>query len=192
MKANRMLALATTLALCLCAAQSFAQNDPQGGDRPRRNRDGNQQDGGGPGGGRGGFGNMSPEERAKFFAERTKEQLEITDDSEWKAIEPLVTKVNEARLAAFAGGFGGRGFGRGGGGGQGGGGGFPGAPANPEREALQKAIDAKAPASELKSALDKYVASRKAKQAELEKAQAALRKVLSQRQEALATLNGLL
>jgi hypothetical protein len=191
MKTNKMLALATTLALCLSTAQTFAQNDPQGGDRPRRNRDGGQQDGGGQGGGRG---NFDPAEFQKRMAERTKEQLEITDDGEWNAIEPLVTKVNEARMAALAGGFG-RGFGRGGRGGDqggGGGGGFPGAQPNPDREALQKAIDAKAPAAELKAALAKYKESRKAKQAELEKAQDALRKVLSQRQEALATLNGLL
>ncbi len=40
--------------------------------------------------------------------------------------------------------------------------------------------------------MDKYVASRKAKQAELEKAQEELRKVLTSRQEAIATLDGLL
>lgn len=189
MKTNRILALATTFALCLGAVQIFAQNDPQDGDRPRRNRDGNPQDGGG----RGGF-NFDPAEIQKRMAERTKEQLEITDETEWKAIEPLVTKVNESRFAAMAGSFGRGGFGRGGrGGDQGGGGGTPsGVPANPERDALQKAIDAKAPASELKSALAKYQEARKAKQAELEKAQSALRKVLTPRQEALAALNGLL
>ena len=64
--------------------------------------------------------------------------------------------------------------------------------ANPEAEALQKAIDAKAPKAEIKAALDRYVASRKAKQADLEKAQDELRKVLTARQEAIATLNGLL
>ncbi len=116
---------------------------------------------------------------------------EITDETEWKAIEPLVSKVNEARFAAMAGGFG-RG-GRGGrGGDQAGGGTPPGMPANPEREALKKAIDAKASAAELKTALTKYHEARKAKQAELEKAQASLRKVLTPRQEAIAALNGLL
>jgi hypothetical protein len=44
----------------------------------------------------------------------------------------------------------------------------------------------------MKAALAKYIESRKAKQAELEKAQAALRAVLSSRQEAIAALNGLL
>ena len=46
--------------------------------------------------------------------------------------------------------------------------------------------------AEIKAALDKYLASRKAKQAELEKAQENLRKVLTARQEAIAALNGLL
>ena len=64
--------------------------------------------------------------------------------------------------------------------------------ANTEREALKKAIDAKASAAELKTALTKYQEARKAKQAELEKVQASLRKVLTPRQEAIAALNGLL
>ena len=191
MKTNRILALATTFALCLGATQIFAQNDTQGGERPRRSRDGNPPDGGGQGGGRGGF-NFDPAEIQKRMAERIKEQLEITDETEWKAIEPLVTKVNESRFAAMAGGFGRGGFGRGGRGGDQGGGTPPGMPANPERDALQKAIDAKATASELKSALAKFQEARKMKQAELEKAQNALRKVLTPRQEALAALSGLL
>jgi len=80
---------------------------------------------------------------------------------------------------------------QGGGGGQRRGGFFNQTP-SPEAEALQKAIDAKASKAELKAAMDKYVASRKAKQAELEQAQENLRKVLTSRQEAIATLNGLL
>jgi DNA-binding NarL/FixJ family response regulator len=63
---------------------------------------------------------------------------------------------------------------------------------SPEADALQKAIDSKASKAEMKTALDKYVASRKVKQAELEKAQASLRELLTPRQEAIATLNGLL
>jgi hypothetical protein len=139
----------------------------------------------------------------EWFANRQKEQLEITDDAEWKVIQPLVQKVNEARMGSMSGMM--RGFGQqrrggdAGGGGtagngntrRGGFGGFGGQP-SPESEALQKAIDAKASNSELKTALAKYAESRKAKQAELEKAQADLRKVLTVRQEALATLNGIL
>lgn len=179
----KVLSLATVLAL---GADTLSIQAQDGGDRPRRNRDGNAE-GGGFGGGR----NMDPAERQRMMAERTKEQLEIVDDKEWQAIAPLVTKVSEARMAALAGGrgFGGRG---GPGGGGPGGGGFGGAQPNPAAESLQKAIEAKASNAETKAALDKFVADRKAKQAELEKAQAALRKVLTPRQEAIATLNGLL
>jgi hypothetical protein len=63
---------------------------------------------------------------------------------------------------------------------------------NPAAEELQKAVDAKVPAPEMKSALAKYTEYRKAKQAELEKARDALRAVLTSRQEAIATLSGLL
>jgi hypothetical protein len=70
-------------------------------------------------------------------------------------------------------------------------GGFGGAP-NPDADALHMAIYSKGSKAEIKGALDKYVASRKGKQAALEQAQADLRKVLTSRQEAIATLNGLL
>ena len=63
---------------------------------------------------------------------------------------------------------------------------------NPAAEALQKAIDSKASKAEMKAALEKYIASRKEKQAEMDKAQDNLRKLLTPRQEAIATLNGLL
>ena len=70
-------------------------------------------------------------------------------------------------------------------------GGFFGQP-SPEAEALTRAIEGKASNAELKAALAKFVEARKVKQAELEKAQTELRKVLSLRQEAVATQNGLL
>src|SRR6266850_4739109 len=184
MKITRWFVMA---AMCSGAASLLAQDNaaPQGGGRQ----------------GRGG-----PPDAAQIQQwqqqrmEHYKEQLEIKDDGEWKAIEPLVTKVTEAQRAAFAdrirGAFGG---GRGGRGGGPGGdpnaprprGGFGGEP-SAEADALQKAIDGKAPNSEIKAALAKYAEARKAKQAELEKAQAELRKVLSVRQEALATMAGLL
>jgi len=160
-----------------------------------------QPDNAGPGGGgnRPGRGNFDPAQFQQRMLERTKETLEVTDDAEWKAIEPRVQKVMELRRESFAGM--GRGFFRGGprGGGDNppGGdqgqrrGGMFGTP-SPEAEALQKAIDSKASKAEMKAALEKYVASRKAKQADLEKAQAALRELLTPRQEAIATLNGLL
>jgi hypothetical protein len=104
----------------------------------------------------------------------------------------------EARNAA------GNGFGRGGfgggrqRGGQGGQNGQPGGRGNfgqqpdPTADALQNAIDANAPASQIKDLLAKYKASQKDKQAKLTAARSDLRKVLTVKQEAEATLIGLL
>ena len=189
MKLNRNLMLAgATAVLCLGINQTSLA----------------QQDNAAPPPGRG---NFDPAQFRQRMMDRVKEQLEITDDGEWKAVEPLVQSVMDARMASMGGMgrgmFGGprRGGGAGGngGGGNGGGGadqprrggGFGQTP-SPEAEALQKAVDAKAPKAEIKAAMEKFVASRKAKQAELEKSQEELRKVLTTRQEAIATLNGLL
>jgi hypothetical protein len=159
------------------------------------------QERGGDRGGDRGRGNFDPAQMRERMMERYKETLEIKDDTEWKAIQPLVQKVMDARRGTM--GDMGRMFGRGprpGGDdnnsgdrnrGDRGRGGFFGEP-SPEAEALQKAIDSKASNSELKNAIAKYQESRKAKQAELEKAQADLRKVLSVRQEAIASMSGLL
>ncbi|HKX62712.1 MAG TPA: hypothetical protein VJS65_12720 [Verrucomicrobiae bacterium] len=128
---------------------------------------------------------------------RYREQLDVKSDEDWKKLEPLVGKVMDARTAVGFG-FGGRG-GRGGGGrggGGGGGGGGEGEQANrnrfgspsPEEQALDKAIEAKAPADEVKTKLAAVRESRKAKEAALEQAQEELRKALSPRQEAAAVL----
>ncbi len=145
------------------------------------------------GGRRGGFGG-DPAQFQQRMMERTKETLEITDDNEWKAIQPLVQKVMDARMQVMRSGMGFRPFRRDRGD-QGQGGQQQrrfGPPPSPEEEALQKAVDAKASKAELKAAIAKYQEARKAKQTELEQAQENLRKVLTARQEALATLNGLL
>lgn len=180
MKMTRWIMAAGTAAiLCLGVNQGLAQqNNP---------------------GGRQGRGNFDPAQFRERMMQNLREQLEVTDDSEWKAIEPMVQKVMDARMASVSG------MGRGmfGGGRRRGGDNAnnnadqqqrrgPFGQPNPEADALQKAIDAKASKAEIKAAMDKYVASRKAKQAELEKAQDDLRKVLTSRQEAIATLNGLL
>jgi len=179
MKLNRNLLIASTAALLsLGVTPSVPAQDNLGGPPP------------------GGRGNFDPAQFRQRMMDRLKEQLEVTDDAEWKALEPLVQGVMDARMASTSG------MGRGmfGGGPRrdnNGGGDQPrrgpmGQPPSAEAEALQKAIDAKAPKAEVKAALDKYVAYRKAKQADLEKAQDNLRKVLTSRQEAIATLNGLL
>jgi len=179
--------LAVAAALCVSADSLFAQDDGGGG-------------GGGGGGGRrmrggggGGFGggNFDPAQMQQMMMDRYKEDLGFTNDTEWTAVEPLVQKVSEARMQVGRGGmFGGR---RGGGpGGPGGGGGFGNQTPDPDREALQQAIENNAPAAQIKTLLEKYRASVKAKQAKLESAQADLRKVLTQKQEAAAVLAGLL
>ncbi len=130
--------------------------------------------------------------------DRYREQLEIKNDDEWKLISGRIEKVSEARREV---GFGGPmgGFGRGGrGGGPGGPGGGDqagrrrGPDAGPEAEELQKAIESKASAEDLKTKLAAFRDARKAKEAKLEKAQEELRKLLTTRQEAAAVLAGLL
>jgi hypothetical protein len=154
-----------------------------------------QQDNGG--GGRRGFDPARMQEFQQRRMDRIKEELEVKDD-EWTALQPLIQKVMDAQRAVFADRMGGFRGGRGGGGGgdnagDNGGrrrGGF-GEP-SPEAEALQKAIESKASNSEMKAALAKYQESRKTKQTDLETAQANLKKVLSVRQEAILTAQGLL
>ena len=125
-----------------------------------------------------------------------KDQLEFTNDTDWDAVQPLVQKVMEARRDA-GGGMNMMRMMRGNRGGQGGQGGnrrggmFGGQP-NPDAEALQKALDDNAPAGQVKTLLAKYQASMKTKQTALKDAQEALRAVLNSRQEAQATLLGLL
>lgn len=152
------------------------------------------------GGGRRGFDPARMQEFQQRRMERLKEELEVKDD-EWTALQPLIQKVMDAQRAVFADRIGGafRGGGRQGGGDTNGGGdnggrrrgGFGGEP-TPEAEALQKAIESKASNSEMKAALAKYQESRKTKQTDLETAQTNLKKVLSVRQEAILTAQGLL
>ena len=149
-------------------------------------------------------GNFDPEQMRQRMMERYKERLEVTNDDEWKLISDRIEKVmtaqRETRIGGF--GFGGPGGRRPGGdnaqadNGNGGarrnrGGMFGGEP-NPDAEALQKALDSKASADELKSKMAKLRDNLKEKETKLAKAQDELRKVLSVRQEATAVLMGLL
>jgi len=195
MKNTKRILTITALAAALSAGTALAQNN------------GNNNNGGGGGGGSRGrdFRNMSPEERQQERMNQVKEELEVKDDAEWKIIQPLVQKVEDARRQVMADRMSGmmRRFSRGGGdngGGdnngdrrrnRGGGGGFFGDP-SPESESLKKAVDGKASNSEMKAAIAKFMEARKANEAALLKAQDDLRKVLSVRQEGIATLNGLL
>ena len=185
---NYVLALASvTAVLSLSAGRLEAQQPPQG------------------------RGNFDPEQARQRRMERLKEQFDVKSDDEWKVIQERIEKVDQARReVGFGGGVGAMGFGRQGRGGgsgngnntpqsadaqggrRGGGRGGFGQAASPEAEALQKAVESKAPADELKAKLAKLREARKEKEAALEKAQEDLRKVLSVRQEAAAVLAGLL
>jgi hypothetical protein len=190
MKAINLLTIfGVAAALMLSAGSVSAQNDTTGG--------GN---GGGGAGGRGGR-NFDPAQMQQRMMERVHDDLGYTNEVEWNAVQPLVQKVMDARRDVGFGGMG-RMFrgNRGGGNGAnasananagGGRGGFGGTP-NPDADALQKTIDDNAPKAQIKAALAKYQASQKAKQAKLVAAQENLRKVLNTKQEAQATLLGLL
>lgn len=147
--------------------------------------------------GRQGRGNFDPEQFRERMMSRMREQLDVKDDAEWKIIETRLEKVMEARREAGPGGGGFGAFGRGprGGGDQGGGGGGRrgfGPEPSPEQEALQKAIESNASTDEIKAKLAKVRAARQQKEAELEKAQADLKQVLSAKQEAQCVLMGML
>jgi hypothetical protein len=187
MKMNQLLAVCgIAAALFLGAGHVFAQND----------NGGNGGNGGGNnGGGRPGRGNFDPAQMQQRMLERVQTELGLTNETDWSAIQPLVQKVMDAQRDARSGQLRGM-FGRnrgGNNGGQGGGnrGGFGGTP-SPEAETLQKAIDDNAPKAQIKDLLTKYQAAQKAKQAKLAAAQADLRAVLTVKQEASATLMGLL
>ena len=168
-------------ALCLGGANLQAQDDNGGGPPP----------GGGPGGPPGDF---APAQFRQRMMEQMRKSLNVTNDEEWSATQPLVEKVMEARREANQfGGIGMRGPGGPGGpgGGPGGGRGF-GPPQSDEQKALQKALDSHPPVQQIKDALAKYRAYKKDKQAALEAAQANLKSVLTIDQEAQAVLMGLL
>jgi hypothetical protein len=174
--------LISTVLLLSASVRTMAQNNQDNGGQPPRN-------------GRQRPANFDPAQFQQRMIDRYREKLEITEDAEWKAIQPLIQNVLNARMALGTGGRGG--FVRGS---RGGADGNQPAPAqrtnpvreNPAAEELQKAVDAKVPAAEMKAALAKYIEYRKGKQVELDKARDALRAVLTSRQEAIATLSGLL
>jgi len=170
------------LLLCLTGNKAMAQSDTNNA-APRQRGGGQRR------------GNFDPTQLRQRMMDRYRERLEITDDAEWKAIQPLIQNVLDARTAL---GTGGRGaFSRGG---RRGSDTVSTAPVqrrsptreNPSAEELQKVVDAKPPAPEMKAALARYNEYRKAKQADLDKARDTLRAVLTSRQEAIATLSGLL
>ena len=156
------------------------------------------------GGGGGGRGNFDPAQMRQRMLDRLKTQFEVTDDAEWTVLSAAIGKVIDARAAVMSGAVRGGGRQRGGNNGGNGGdaaatdnnnrpqrGGFGGTPST-EATDLQTAIDAKAPADEIKAKLQKLRDSNAANEAKLASAQDDLKKLLTSRQEAIAVLNGLL
>jgi hypothetical protein len=156
------------------------------------------------------LGNADPAAAQQFQQRRTaslREQLGITDDVEWSAVDALIQKViaaqqvvqseQPATTAAFnvRNGSAAALLNQ-----------FQGMRANqngrqpqagvtrtsPETEAVNAAIANRASDADMTTALAKLVESHKAHKAALEKAQADLRSVLTVKQEAVATVNGLL
>ena len=165
------------------------------------------QGGGGGGGFGGGRGNFDPAQMKEMRLADLRDQMEVKDDAEWSAIQGKLSKAFDASMTL-------RGMtmqgmmGRGGRGGRGARTGGNNAADDPQAqrpqrrnnmfgeasttlEALQKAIDDKAPAAELKAKLAAYRAELKDRQAKFDAASEDLRSVLTARQEAIAAVAGL-
>jgi hypothetical protein len=174
---QRKLALSCLLGLCVAVGgQAFAQDA----------------------GGGGGRGNRDPQQQRQRMMDRMKEQMGATDE-EWKALEPRIQKVMAAQRDARTGGFNGFGGGRGGrGGGGGGGGGGGDANANPSpvreaRRAVQAAIDdGNTSPQDLAAKLKAYRDARDKAREDLTSAQKELKELLSQKQEAVLLMSGMI
>jgi hypothetical protein len=191
MKMNQLFAICGVAAALFCGAGIASAQDNGGG--------GNGGGGGGFGGnGGGGRRNFDPAQMEQRAMDNIRDDLGYTNDTDWSAVQPLIQKVFDARRDVGFGGMGrifmrNRGNNNGGdqNGGRQRGGGFFGQQ-SPEAQALQSALDNNAPAGQVKDLLQKYQASQKAKQDKLKQAQENLRAVLTVKQEAQATLLGLL
>lgn len=182
MKMNQLFAICGIVAALFCGVSTVSA-----------------QNGGGGGGGFGGGarGNFDPAQFQQRMMDNIRDQLGFTNDSDWDAVQPLVQKVMDARRdVGFGNGM--RMMFRNRNRDQNGGDNnrprnnpFGGTP-SPEAQALQTAIDNNAPDGQIKDLLARYQASQKAKQDKLKGAQDNLRAVLTVKQEATATLLGLI
>jgi len=121
---------------------------------------------------------------------RLRERLDVTDDEEWTVIAERIAKVEELRRSVAAGGSGPRGNA------------FAGdkpkrnppaaASANSDLQALRAAVGDNYPDAEIKARLSRAHETHLQREAQLLKAQADLRAVLSIRQEAVVVMAGLL
>jgi len=157
--------------LAMSAGSAFAQNNNGGQGRGR--------------------GNFDPAQMRERMMTRIKEQLGATDD-EWKAIEPKVDKVMTAQRE-MRGGFGFGGFGRGGPGGGGGADQQPTTAVGKAAQDLRTTLDSKDSAPE--TIAKKLAALREAREKarkDVGDAQKDLKEILTQRQEAVLVMNGML
>jgi hypothetical protein len=163
----------------------LAQAD--GGGQGRRNRNAQNNGGNGNQGNQGQRNRnaIDPAQAQQRFMDRYKELLEITDETEWKAIGPLVEKMTTARREVPGG------FNRGGRRNNNDGQTQTQATASAMGD-LQKALETKASNNELKVKMAAVAEERQVKEAVLQQTQENLRKVLTVRQEGLAIVNGLL
>lgn len=142
--------------------------------------------------------NFDPQQMLQNMQQRiiqnVRDQLVVTNDAEWAVIEQRLTNVVQLQTQNMFSGMGGMMGGmRGRGGAGAGGGGFPGfGQTDPEADALQKTIDANAPAPQIKAALTKLRDARKRKETQMANAREQLRQVLSTKQEAILVTMGLL
>jgi hypothetical protein len=192
MKINQLFAvcgIATALVYGACTASA---QDNNGGGYGGRNG----------GGGGGGFRRFDPTQMQKDFMDFSRNYMNFTNDDEWSAVQPLVQKVLDARRDTMS--TMGNGFrkmmearhndqngGDQNGGRRRGGGMFGGTP-SPEYTALENAVDNNAPSAQVQDLLAKYQAAEKVKQNKLKQAEDSLRQVLTPKQEAAATVIGLL
>ena len=143
---------------------------------------------------------MDPQQIQKTLEEREnasmREEMDVPGDSDWSRIQERIKAVTKARAAVSTDTMGMLVGVLGGGlrGGRGGGAGFQGMATRltPEAQALQAAIDANAPSSEIQNLMARLRDAREAKRATLVKAQEELRALLTPRQEAVAVSRGLL
>ena len=183
MKLNHMITVcAMTAALTLSAGDLFAQDNGNGNGRWRWAADRR--------------GNFDPAQMQQRMMDNIRDQLGFTNDTDWSAVQPLVQKVMDARRDV---GFGnmrphiGRNRGGNNGGGQGGGGRGGECSASPARNKMpcRRPLTMTHRRRKSRDLLAKYKAAQKVKQANLETAQANLKAVLTVKQEAQATLLGL-
>jgi hypothetical protein len=147
---------------------------------------------GGQRGMRGERGQFDPSQFMERRVEGMRDSLNISDDTEWAAIKPLLTDVLEKQFASRMRGMR---FGRRSprGGDRGGDRPSPFGQVDPEIEALQKALDDEStPAQDIEAALKALRAAREKREQELKAAREKLRQVLTIRQEATLVLDGVL